>query len=340
MFLLRNVELKDLNDLYELSGKVFFINLPHDKKIIKDKITKSLKCFSSPSQKLADNYYIFIAEDLATNRVVGASMIHAQHGTIDEPHFYLRVSHENKYSNTINTGFVHGTLKLGVDTNGPTEIGGLVVAPEYRGHLDKLGKQISFVRFLYMSQHQSLFKKEVHSELMPPLDQHGQSALWEAIGRRFMNMDYIEADKLSRSNKEFILNLFPSDNIYMTLLPMEARNAIGKVGKDTLPVKKMLESIGFAYINEVDPFDGGPHYRCMLKDIKPIKESFCKDLDIQKSFNPQSAKDYLLQFKCDDSPFCAIKTQANLYSSTIVIDPNMVSTFKLNQGEKICGIPF
>ena len=89
MFILRSVSLDDLADLYELSGKVFFINLPHDEGIIKDKITKSLKCFCSPSDELSENYYFFVLEDLTIKKVIGVSMIHAQHGTEKEPHFFL-----------------------------------------------------------------------------------------------------------------------------------------------------------------------------------------------------------------------------------------------------------
>ncbi len=271
MFKIRSCKLKDLEDLYELSQKVVFINLPRDKKLIEDKINKSLKSFKTPSKDLSQNYYIFVLEDTDISKVIGVSMIHAQHGTKDEPHFFLRVAHENKYSTTINTGFVHGTLKLGLNMNGPTEIGGLVLHPDYRGHKLKLGKVLSYSRFLYMGLNQDRFKEEIHSELMPPLDNDGNAPLWEAIGRQFMNMNYQEADILSRSNKEFILSLFPSENIYMALLPMDARNAVGKVGQDTLPVKKMLESIGFEYTSEVDPFDGGPHYRAKLKDISLVK---------------------------------------------------------------------
>jgi arginine N-succinyltransferase len=271
MFKIRRCATEDLSDLYELSQRVHFINLPRDKDLIQDKITKSIRAFKKPSKDLSLNYYIFVLEDCSINKVIGVSMIHAQHGTEAEPHFFLRVAHENKFSSTINTGFVHGTLKLGLNMNGPTEIGGLVLHPNYRGHELKLGKVLSYSRFLYMGLNQDRFKDEIHSELMPPLDKDGNAPLWEAIGRQFMNMDYQEADVLSRSNKEFILSLFPSENIYMALLPMEVRNAIGKVGKDTRPVKKMLESIGFNYTSEVDPFDGGPHYRAKLKDITLIK---------------------------------------------------------------------
>ena len=108
---------------------------------------------------------------------------------------------------------------------------------------------------------------------MPPFDEEGKSLLWEAIGRRFLNMDYYEADKLSRKNKEFILGLFPAENIYCTLLSPQARNVIGEVGESTIPVKKMMESIGFQYAHEVDPFDGGPHYKARQGDIELIKKN-------------------------------------------------------------------
>ncbi len=338
MFVLRSVSPNDLNDLYELSGKVLFINLPHDKAIIQRKINRSIECFKNPSKDLSENYYFFVLEDLTKNKVIGVSMIHAQHGTEKEPHFFLRVANEHKYSQTINTGFVHGTLRLGLDTNGPTEIGGLVVSPDYRGNNQKLGKQISFIRFLYMAMNKARFKEQIHSELMPPLDSEGNSPLWEAIGRRFMNMNYDEADVLSRSNKEFILSLYPSDNIYMTLLPYEARNAIGKVGNDTLPVKNMLEKIGFQYTNEVDPFDGGPHYRCRLTDIKPITSFFEKNID--KETQLSNGVDYLISFEKEGFPFYAIKTQISFSDSGVILPQDIIKEFELGSETKISGIPF
>lgn len=272
MYIVRNVTLNDLDDLYELSQLMVFINLPPDRNIIKKKIQASINSFKKPSEDLEKNYYIFVLENAVNKKIVGASMIHGKHGTEDEPHFFLKVSKEQKYSKTINTGFIHGTLKLGLITDGWSEIGGLILSPELRGNPEKLGKQLSFVRFLFIGLNRNRFTDYIHSELMPPLDSKGQSPLWEAIGRRFMNMDYEDADRLSRQNKEFILSLFPSDTIYETLLPPEARFAIGKVGNDTMPVKKMLESIGFHYTEEVDPFDGGPHYRAKTDDIKLIKK--------------------------------------------------------------------
>lgn len=109
MFILRSVQPGDLKDLYKLSNIMTFINLPPDEDIISSKIESSMKSFKNPSKNLSENYYIFVLENFSTGQVLGASMIHAQHGTEEEPHFYLTVGNESKFSQTINTGFVHGT---------------------------------------------------------------------------------------------------------------------------------------------------------------------------------------------------------------------------------------
>ncbi len=331
MFRIRPVKSEDLDDLYDLSNLYVFINLPNDRELISKKIESSLRSFKQKSDNLSNDHYIFVLEDLAADRVIGCSMIHARHGDELEPHFYLKVGQENKFSDTINTGFIHGTLKLGYDTDGPTEIGGLILDPSYRGNPNKLGKFLSFSRFFYMGLNPDRFKDTIHSELLPPFDADGRSPLWEAIGRRFLNMEYHDADILSRKNKEFILSLFPSGTIYETLLPIEARDAVGKVGEDTEPVKRMLESIGFKYTHEVDPFDGGPHYRCKLKDIKPVKT--IKEVTL-KNGETSSPKFYLALTNDKNFEVLCLKGELN---GDILTVANL-SSFNLEEGTKITSM--
>lgn len=271
MFVIRNIVDSDLEEIFELSQLMQFINIPSDKKLLNELIQKSQKSFAKPQKNKQENVFMFVCEDLERKKVIGVSLIHGLHGTEQEPHFYLKVGQEHKYSKSLNTGFIHGTLKFGHTSNGYTEIGGLVLDPGYRNHEYKLGKCLSFSRFLFMGLNKNLFTETVHVELMPPFDGNGKSPLWEAIGRRFLNMDYHDADLLSRKNKEFILSLFPQGTIYEALLPINARDAIGKVGDQTKPVQRMLESIGFYYTEEVDPFDGGPHYRAKLEDVSLVQ---------------------------------------------------------------------
>ncbi len=272
MILLREIQEGDLDSLAKFAQIPGFINLQDDRDFLREKIGRSVSSFNDQLPNKFDGKYIFVAEELETRRVLGTSMIAAQHGTTDSPHFYFEVSSEEKFSETINTGFIHGTLKLKYDTNGPSEIGGLVLDPDYRNSDARVGRQISFVRFLFVGLNRARFKRKILAELLPPLNKKGQSPLWEAIGRRFTNMDYWEADQLCQKNKEFIFSLFPTGKIYTTFLPAEARNAIGKVGKDTEPVMHMLRKIGFAYKNQVDPFDGGPHLWANIDEILPVKK--------------------------------------------------------------------
>ncbi|MBU6375375.1 MAG: arginine N-succinyltransferase, partial [Bdellovibrionales bacterium] len=84
---------------------------------------------------------------------------------------------------------------------------------------------------------------------------------------------YWEADRLCQQDKEFIFSLFPTGKIYTTFLSAEARNAIGKVGKDTEPVLHMLKKIGFHYRGQVDPFDGGPHLWAKRDELVPVQRA-------------------------------------------------------------------
>jgi arginine N-succinyltransferase len=132
---------------------------------------------------------------------------------------------------------------------------------------------ISYVRFLFIKMHRENFRDELLAELLPPLEKGGGSHLWNAVGYHFMPMTYAEADRLSKTNKEFIFGLFPQGPIYATLLPEQAQNVIGKVGQQTKGVEKMLTRIGFRYAHRVDPFDGGPHFTCATDEVTLVAES-------------------------------------------------------------------
>lgn len=273
MFLIREVEARDLEDLYRLASMAGFINLPRDKSLLTKKITKSVNSFRGKIPNVRDSEYMFVLEDRERGRVIGTSMMIAQHGTPDEPHTFFQVVTKKKISKSLHIGFLHQVLRIGFDFDGPTEIGALVLDPEYRNRPEKLGKILSFSRFMYMAARRPLFRDEVLCELMPPFNERGDSPIWEEVGRRFTNLSYDEADRLSRKNKEFITSLFPEGDIYTCMLSSEARQAVGEVNPDTQPVKRMLEKIGFHYRNMIDPFDGGPHYLAKTGSIDPVKRT-------------------------------------------------------------------
>jgi len=271
MYLIREVEAGDIDDLVALSEYVTLINLPPDRGILNKKVTLSKSSFRAKESNPEDAEYYFVIEDLKEKKVIGTSMISAKNGTPREPNISFQVLQKKKMSKSLHIGFIHEVLRLRFDFDGPTEVGGLILAPEYRRDPGKLGKQLSFIRFMYIAARRHRFQSQLYAELLPPFDDQGRSLMWEEIGRKFTNLSYDEADRLSRKNKEFINALFPEGDIYTCMLSASARETIGEVNEMTVPVKKMLENIGFKYTDNIDPFDGGPHYQATTDQVKPVK---------------------------------------------------------------------
>ena len=272
MLLLRDAQRSDLPALAALAKVLDTVNLPYDERALSAILGASARSFRGEIRDPLQRRYVFVAEEPVRGRIVGTSMVIAQHGTRESPCTFFDVSRREHYSSTLDRHFEHEVLSLGFHFDGPTEIGGLVVRPEDRGGDEKPGKQLAFVRFLYMAMAPERFRETVLAELMPPLGKDGRSAFWEAFGKRFTGLDYQSADKISRENKEFIQQLFPPFDVYATLFSPQVRRALGKVGPGTEPVRALLERIGFRYVDRIDPFDGGPHWEAKLADVTLVRD--------------------------------------------------------------------
>jgi arginine N-succinyltransferase len=262
----------DEDQLLDVARHLNTVNLPHDRGAIHELLRVSEGSFTG-AIALNRREYVFVLRDLVEDRVIGTSMIISQLGRRDAPYIFFDVIEEEKYSATLDKHFHHVLLRTGYSYNGPTEIGGLILRPDYRKVPERLGQFLSYVRFLYIAAHRPLFRDEILAELLPPLESDGTSHLWEALGRHFTGLSYAEADVLSKRNKEFIRQLFPESVIYSSLLSPPAREVIGKVGAQTRGVEKMLRRIGFRYAHRVDPFDGGPHFTAMTDEISLIQRT-------------------------------------------------------------------
>jgi arginine N-succinyltransferase len=274
VFLIRDIAPRDLDDFQRAAVHLDSVNLPDDREALARIIERSQRSFAADAAlPAADHCYVFVAESLDTREVVGTSMIFAQHGSRRAPHVFFEVLEEERYSETLDRHFVHRVLRIGYNYKGLTEVGGLVVRPEFRRNPERLGRLLSFVRFVYLARHRAAFRDEVLSELMPPIEPDGTSLLWESLGRRFTGLSYQEADRLSQDNKEFIRTLFPQDPLYATLLPPHVQELIGQVGPNTRGVERMLREIGFTYAHRIDPFDGGPHFHARTDSITLVRDT-------------------------------------------------------------------
>ncbi len=325
--------MSDLDELFGLARFLNTVNLPNDRDAIARILEHSERSFRAEIADPAQREFVFLLHDLAQQKAIGTSMIIAQLGRPGEPYIYLDVDREERYSATLQKHFVHQVLSVRYVYDGPTEIGGLVVHPDYRTSAEKVGSLISFVRFLFIAQARGDFQDELLAELLPPLEPDGTSHLWEALGRHFTEMSYSEADQLSKRNKEFIRGLFPQGEIYASLLPAKAQAVIGVVGKETRGVEKMLRRIGFRYAERVDPFDGGPHFVAPTDEVAPVRATRRVELAVDPAI--QLTERYLLARRSTEAPYFVAVPALGVFrdARTLVVAPETEQHFaRLPQG--------
>jgi len=270
--ILRPIASDDLDDLLGLAGRLDSMNLPRDETFLCERIERSKRSFADCLDRDETGIYVFAMEDPQTEKVIGTSTIIAKHGTAGHPYFWFEVSTEERQSTELDKRFVHTKLRLRSTEDGPTEIGGLILDPDYRNHPEKCGKALSIVRFAYMSMHPDRFEREVIAEMLSPFKASGENLLWDAFGKRFTGLEYREADHLSARNKQFIADLFPRDPVYVTLFPEQVQATIGMANETAKAAVRILEKVGFRPLNQVDPFDGGPYLGAARDTITTVRD--------------------------------------------------------------------
>lgn len=297
MFFIRRARVEDQPTLLKLAKTVHFINLPADPSIIASKVAHSRTSFlraaghdegtdpgkgrggesrAGEVRGLSEatrqhDLFMFVLDDTENPGALGSSQLVSQMGGPGNPNVCFKLEKREKYSKSLKTGTTFVVAKLFLDESGPTEIGGLVLQPSFRGHPARLGRFISMVRFHFIGLFRDRFRETVLAEMMAPITPDGANLLWEYLGRRFIPLSYTEADRFCQYDREFMTALLPQGDIQLSLLPPEARSVVGEVGPETVPARKMLERLGFAYTDLVDPFDGGPFLTASTDTIPLVR---------------------------------------------------------------------
>ena len=116
----------------------------------------------------------------------------------------------------------------------------------------------------------------------------------------------------------------------------KARSVLGRGGEQTKPAQFLLESVGFEYLDEVDPFDGGPHYGCKTDEILPIKEG--KYLTVTDYKGATFKNKALVATSQDDFKCCVAGYE--LRDGEVALTPQALKTLGVEVGEQVFLSPF
>jgi arginine N-succinyltransferase len=283
-----------------------FTSLAVSEEALIARLKRSVDTFSSATKRGPDDIYILMLEDLETGEVVGMSAVKAMIG-IKDPFFNFRILKIAQNSNVVARRFDMDVLIMVNDYVGSTEVGSLFVSESARGK--GAGRLISQARYMLMATEPERFGDQVISELRGHVEPDGTAPFWEAIGRKFFQMDFKEADQISASqDNQFIIDLMPKHPIYVELLPEEAKAVIAQTHPEGVGARWFLEKEGFRFDGVVDIFDAGPSMSCPRHDLQTIKTSrhvkvSAKDKISEKSPKALISNDKLKGFRAVIVPF-------------------------------------
>ncbi len=351
MFLVRQAVIDDLPTLLKLAKMVHFINLPADKDIIAAKIGRSRRSFSGQAKDPHDRQYMFVLEDSESGAVIGTSAVMSCISWPGWPHVFLEVRRRSYFSEDLQQGAMHTTVQFGTDESGPSEVGGLILAPGYRGHRERLGSLLSLIRLHFVGLHRAEFADRMLAELMGPLTPDSRTLLWDYLGRRFINLSYNEADLFCQHSKEFMTSLWPRDEIHVSILPAEARALIGKVGEETVAAKAMLERQGFRFNGQVDPFDGGPYLEAKTDDIPLVKATRSMGLGgtlegsdaargaSARGDGAKGAGDGFVSFLSKEHGYRALRSPIRIEGDEVLLPERTIEVLGVRKGNKVGVTP-
>jgi arginine N-succinyltransferase len=245
--------------------------LPEDRDALAARLARAAHAFATDDAASGEEIYLFVVEDLAAGRVVGTSGITAAAGFADRYYTFRNeiVGHASAALGASNR--VH-VLRLCHDLSGVTLLTSFYVEPEYA---DTLAPQLlSRARLLFVAQFAERFAERIAAESPGLADDAGRCPFWDAVGRRFFDMDYPAIERLAVGrSRSFIAALMPPSPIYVPLLPEAAQWAIGQlhpVGE--LPFSILIDE-GFDPDTYVDIFDGGPIVQARAAMLKTLQRS-------------------------------------------------------------------
>ncbi len=268
-FLLRPVAEADLDALQGLAAGVSpgIGSLRNDRQLLAQRIERSLQAFATEDEDVSgEESYLFVLEQ--GGRLLGCSGIAARAGYGSR--FY---SYRNEFvvasSSALGLTQRTHTLHLCHDLTGATLLTSFYIAPQPPNEAAQL---LSRARLLFLHLHAPRFSDRIVAEFPGLLDAEGHSPFWDAVGRRFFDMDYPQAEAVAGGrSKAFIADLMPQSPLYVPLLPEAAQRAIGQLHPDgELPFDILLNE-GFDAESYIDIFDGGPTAEGRLQALRSVR---------------------------------------------------------------------
>ncbi|OBY74896.1 arginine N-succinyltransferase [Acinetobacter gyllenbergii] len=334
MMIIRYIQQKDIHDLYHLAQKAGFglTSLQPDMEILAARIDRAIKTVEGKLEK-SEQGYLFALEDTTLHKVVGVCGIEVALG-LKEPWYNFHVGTQVHSSEPLNVYKALPTLYLSNNHTNCSELCTLFLDPDYR--LNKNGKFLSKVRFLFLSAFRQYFEETIVAEMRGFSDENGRSPFWDAVGHKFFDMEFTKADYLSGTGKKaFIAELMPRHPLYVDMLPDEAKAVIAAVHPNTVPAYNLLIEEGLRYKGYVDIFDAGATLQADIENLRAIRDSHVVMAKVESSDLIALGDEPYIVANDDYENFRAILTYSQPDSTQVILNEEQAHQLHVKAGASV-----
>ncbi|KQQ96253.1 arginine N-succinyltransferase [Massilia sp. Leaf139] len=272
MYVVRPVELADVDALETLAAVMTpgVHTLPRTRETIAAFIERSIASFAAQVDIPSEESYLFVLEDSASGEVVGTAAVHASAGS-NGTYFAFRNDVIAQVSRDLNISHSVHALTLCSELTACSQLAGFHLRDRERAGIEAALLSRARLLFAVLAPHR--FGDRFFVPLAGVTDGDGQSPFWNALGRKFFKMDFLDAERVigGSRNRTMIVELMPHYPVYVPLLPGDAQAAMGQIHPSGQLAFDLLTAEGFEADEYVDIFDGGP----ILAAHKMSLRSFC-----------------------------------------------------------------
>ncbi len=277
MFILRPSLLSDLDEIDRLAAKsaIGITTLSPDRDRLHDRLRTASQSLEAEIDLAGEETYFFVLQEAASGRLIGTSGIAAmaggKQGAYDRFYTYRNeiIMHGSRELNCTNR--IHA-LHLCLDLAAHSLLTSFYIEPEFEATI--WPQLLSRARLHFIAEHRERFSDKLAAEHPGVCSEHGDSPFWNAVGRKFFNLEYPQVERIAGGRrKAFIADLLPHYPIYVPLLPTDAQMALSQLHPVAeLPFSILMDE-GFEADNYVDVFDGGPTVEARFETLRTARAS-------------------------------------------------------------------
>lgn len=274
MFVVRPVETRDISALVSLgaNARLGVHTLPRTVQAVEHAVQRSLASFAAHVDIPSEEAYFFVLESADDRSIVGAAAISAMAGA-GGIFFAFRNDVIQQVSRDLDMSHSVHVLTLCSNLTGCSQLSGFYVHERCRA--GRQAELLSRARLLFAASAPQRFRDRFFASLSGMVDVNGRSPFWEALGRKFFNMDFLEAERVIEGTRDraLIVEMMPHYPVYVPLLPGEAQTAMGQAhGEGELPFR-ILSQEGFESDEFIDIFDGGAILQAHRSSLRSFSAS-------------------------------------------------------------------